>query len=189
MTRAAHGRVLAALLLASAAVAGAGCGDRGRENLPDPFAVAPVCSSGTMLPANYQPSPEMAPGRACITCHVQENTASGEEGDAPVFSFAGTAYPTGHEPDDCSGAAAAGAVVELTDARGMTFQATVNDGGNFYDEIPGFTFPYTARIEFNGQTRVMLEPQRRGDCNACHTQDGTDTDDPTDPAPGRILLP
>lgn len=184
----ARGWVLASFLLAPA-VGGVACGGHGHEVVPDPFAVAPTCSSGTLLDPNYQPSPEMSPGRACIACHVEENTASGEQGDAPLFTFAGTAYPTGHEPDYCSGAPAAGAVVELTDARGMTFSSVVNDGGNFYDQIAGFTFPYTARITFNGKTRVMLEPQNSGDCNACHTQDGTDTVDPRDPAPGRILLP
>lgn len=187
MRSTARDRMLALLLLAS--VAGAGCGGDGREGVPDPFAVAPACTSGTLLDPNYQPSPEMSPGRACIACHVEENTASGEEGDAPVFTFAGTAYPTGHEPDYCSGAPAAGAVVELTDARGMTFTSVVNDGGNFYDQLAGFTFPYTARIKLGGKFRAMLEPQMSGDCNACHTQAGTDTEDPTDPAPGRILLP
>lgn len=167
----------------------AGCGGPDREGVPDPFAVAPLCTSGTMLDPNHQPSPEMSPGRACIGCHVEENTASGEEGDAPVFTFAGTVYPTGHEPDFCSGAPAAGAVVDIIDARGVKFSAIVNDGGNFYDDLPGFVFPYTARITFRGKTRVMLEPQQSGDCNACHTQEGTDPDDPSHPAPGRILLP
>jgi len=188
MTAPARGRVLALFLLAPAA-GGLACGDHGPDPLADPFAGASLCSSGTLLDPNYQPSPEMAPGRACISCHVEENTASGEEGDAPVFTFAGTVYPTGHEPDDCSGAPAAGAVVELTDARGMTSSSVVNAGGNFYGQLAGFAFPYTARLTFNGKTRVMQKPQRSGDCNACHTRDGTDIVDAAQPAPGRIVLP
>ncbi|HEY4184786.1 MAG TPA: hypothetical protein VGP07_06930 [Polyangia bacterium] len=168
------------LLLASA------CGDE--ANAPDPYAVAPVCTSGVLLDPNYQPAPEMAPGRACIPCHLDENSASGEE-DAPVFSFSGTAYPTAHEPDYCAGAAASGAVVEVTDARGMTFTTTVNPGGNFYAELAGFTYPYRAKLTFEGRTREMIDEQTTGDCNSCHTQDGADPDAPRSPAPGRILLP
>ena len=38
----------------------------------------------------------MRPGHACITCHTQED-------EGPVFAFAGTVYPTGHEPNECYG--------------------------------------------------------------------------------------
>ncbi len=40
----------------------------------------------------------MHPGVACIACHVTTG------GEAPNFAIAGTAYPTGHEYDDCSAA-------------------------------------------------------------------------------------
>lgn len=177
------------LPIALLSVGGVGCGGGGPDALSDPFAVAPTCTSGRLLDPNEQPSPWMSPGRPCIACHVEENTASGEEGDAPVFTFAGTVFPTGHEPDHCSGAPAAGAVVQLIDARGLSITSVVNDGGNFFERLPGFAFPYTARISFQGRTRVMLQPQRDGDCNACHTQDGTNSDAGGDPAPGRIVLP
>jgi len=187
MSTPARGWVLALCMLAPA-TGGVGCGGQERQ-VPDPFAVASTCTSGTLLDPNYQPSPEMSPGRACIACHLAENTASGEEGDAPVFTFAGTVFSTGHEPDDCSASPAEGALLQLTDARGMTFSSVVNAGGNFYDEVPGFTFPYTVTLTHHGKTRPMLESQNNGDCNACHTQRGTNTDDPSHPAPGRIVLP
>ena len=36
---------------------------------PDPFAVAPTCTSGTMWTQGDHGSDDMNPGRACITCH------------------------------------------------------------------------------------------------------------------------
>lgn len=167
---------------------GAGLVSCGKDGPPDPLEAAPICSSGTLIDPDEQPSEVMAPGRACIGCHVAENTASGD-GDAPVFAFAGTVYPTGHEPDDCAGSGAAGAVVEITDARGKTFQAAVNAGGNFALEVPDVARPVTARVTFQGRTRRMDEPPVHGDCNGCHTQAGTTTVPGGRLAPGRIALP
>ena len=160
------------------------------SNEPDPFDVAPMCSSGIQLDPDEQPSEQMAPGRACNACHVDSNLASGD-GDAPVFAFAGTVYPTGHEPDDCAGMAAAGAVVTVTDANGTVSNAAVNAGGNFSLEVDGFAFPFRASVSFAGRTRTMEEPSPSGDCNGCHTQRGTTTADRSQfrLAPGRILLP
>ena len=50
-------------------------------------------------------------------------------------------------------------------------------------EKVGFKYPYTAKVLYNGNERVMHAEQTSGDCNACHTQYGTQD------APGRILLP
>jgi hypothetical protein len=174
------------LLIIGAVISLAACG--GGTSPPDPFAGPAVCTSGVLLHPDEQPSETMAPGRACMACHTHENSASGEE-DAPVFSFAGTAYPTGHEPDNCVGSAAAGAVVEVIDARGRMFTADVNDVGNFFAAAEGFELPYTARLRFQGKTREMIEPQTSGDCNGCHTAEGSNTDPDAVPAPGRVLLP
>lgn len=184
--------VFAVLALVAATAALSGCG-RTRDELPpadadagyvepEPWFAAPICSSATMQDPNYQPSELMAPGRACIACHVEENAANGEE-DAPPFAFAGTVYPTAHEPDFCVGSGGRHVVVEVTDARGMTFKTVANEVGNFFEEIPGFRPPYTAKIHFAGRTRVMEREQMDGDCNGCHTQVGREL------APGRILRP
>ena len=125
----------------------------------------------------------MAPGRACISCHEDSNAASGEM-DAPIFAFAGTAYPTAHEPMDCVASGSEGAEIEVTDAMGKVFTQPANSSGNFFEEdIVGFTFPYRATIRFQGRERRMLLPQIIGDCNSCHSETG-DQD-----APGRILPP
>jgi mono/diheme cytochrome c family protein len=128
------------------------------------------------------PSEEMHPGRACIQCHIDENSASGE-GDAPIFGAAGTVFPSAHEPDDCLATSTAGAIVTLTDATGTRYPLEVSVNGNFLVEDPAFLAPYIAEISFEGRVRSMVGAQTNGDCNACHTADG-DHD-----APGRIALP
>ena len=44
-------------------------------------------------------------------------------------------------------------------------------------------FPIRARVIVNGTVREMMGTVLIGDCNSCHTQDGTSS------APGRIALP
>jgi len=116
------------------------------------------------------------------SCHEDSNIASGEQ-DAPLFAFAGTVYPTAHEPTDCVGSASEGAEVELTDANGNVLRELVNAVGNFSDQPPGSAYPYTAKVRFQGRERAMLEAQPIGDCNSCHTENGDVG------APARILLP
>jgi hypothetical protein len=159
-----------------------GCGEAGEKAAPDPFLGPSVCSSGMLRSINESASPEMAPGRACISCHEDSNIASGEQ-DAPLFAFAGTVYPTAHEPTDCIASGSEGALLEITDANGSLWTQLVNAAGNFSDTPPGFAFPYTAKIRFQGRERAMQEAQPTGDCNMCHTQKGDIG------APGRIFLP
>lgn len=140
------------------------------------------CQSGEFWNPNFAPGPEMFPGRVCIQCHVDENIATGE-GDAPIFSFAGTVYRAIDEPNDCNGTAARGAEVEVTDARDRVFKATVNAQGNFNFTDGSFTYPLRARVLFQGRERRMMDPVKSGDCNACHTAAGFEG------APGRIILP
>ena len=175
-------RFLSAICLAAACLAGcSGEGDSGPA-AADPFAAEPVCSSGRLRDINESESPEMGPGRACIQCHNDANVASGEN-DAPIFAFAGTVYPTAHEPTDCIGSGSEGAAIEVTDAEGRVFTQLANPSGNFFDEPPELVYPYTALVRFQGRERSMATPQASGDCNACHTEKGDLS------APGRILLP
>jgi mono/diheme cytochrome c family protein len=147
------------------------------------FGVGPKCSSNQFWTRGNSGSSLMHPGDACIACHRTS-------GEGPTFSVAGTVYPTGHEPTDCDGAAAAGATVTVTDKNGTSRSFSVNSAGNFYGQAgSGWpVFPITARVDFNGKTRSMATAVPSGDCNTCHTQNGTAVGGIPAP-PGRIALP
>jgi hypothetical protein len=145
---------------------------------PDPAFTGPdTCTSNTYWTQGNNGSSSMHPGRACIACH--------NSGEGPNFAVAGTAYPSGHEFDECYGRAAQGATVTVTDKNNVSRSFTVNAAGNFYgSSSSGWpAFPIRARITFNGKTRAMSSAVNSGDCNSCHTLRGTSG------APGRIALP
>jgi hypothetical protein len=155
------------------------CGDV--ETGPNPFDAPAQCTSNSYYPPNGNEGAGMSPGQACNQCHLQQG------GEAPIFSIAGTVYPTAHEPDDCyakveSGPAISTAVVEITDKNGGVHTIKVNSVGNF---LLGTSIakPYTAKVKYDGRERIMVAAQTSGDCNSCHTQNGTKD------APGRVLLP
>lgn len=141
---------------------------------PGPFDGPPVCTSGVMWPGGNHGSQVMHPGVACINCHSQQ------EDDAPRFKIAGTAFPTGHEPNDCNGAPMA--TVEVTDATNKVFLLNTNAAGNFFSTAK-ITFPIHVAVLANGKRRMMNGSPPTGDCNSCHTQKGANM------APGRITLP
>ena len=117
----------------------------------------------------------MNPGMACISCH--------KSGEGPNFSIAGTVYPTGHEPDRCNSAiGTAGASVVIIGADGKMTTLTPNAVGNFSSNTAIKT-PYQAKVTYQGRERLMMTPQSSGDCNSCHTQNGSMS------APGRITVP
>lgn len=156
---------------------GSGMGVPDAGTTPDPFSVAPTCTSGTTWKGGNEGSGSMNPGKACISCHQSSG------GEAPAFSLAGTLYPTAHEPDLCNGFnGTGGAQVVVTGADGKTVTLTPNSAGNFYSST-SVKVPYQAKVVYKGQTRAMVETQSTGDCNSCHTQNGMNG------APGRILLP
>ncbi len=120
-------------------------------------------------------SPDMNPGRACIACHTTNR--------GPALTIGGTVYPTAHEPDLCNGANGTnGARVIIVGADGQTLTLTPGASGNFNSRTRVMA-PYRARVTYMGRERAMTATQTSGDCNACHTQNGTNS------APGRILLP
>lgn len=139
----------------------------------DPLTAAPVCTSNSYWTGGDHESPRMHPGDACIACHARE-------GDAPQFTIAGTVYATGHEPAECNGTSQAQVVI--TDKNGQSITLVPNSAGNFYGAAP-LAFPITAKVVAGGRERAMQTPQSSGDCNSCHTQDGTMM------APGRVTLP
>lgn len=142
---------------------------------PDPLDAAATCTSGSTWTRGTNGSAEMEPGHACITCHAQQG--------GPSFNVGGTVYPTGHEPDDCNGSAAGGAVVTVTDRNGATASFTVSSASGNFHGTASLAFPITAKVTFQGRTRSMGTAVPTGDCNSCHTQTGASS------APGRITLP
>jgi hypothetical protein len=98
----------------------------------------------------------------------------------PKYAIAGTAYPSAHEPNDCNGVS--GGQIVITDANGQTITLATNSVGNFFYQGT-IALPYHAKVVQNGAERVMASTATSGDCNSCHTPDGTGG------APGRIMLP
>jgi hypothetical protein len=151
--------------------------DAGMDPPPvDPWETPSQCTSGMTWTGGNQGSFLMHPGGTCLTCHEAYE-------HAPTFSAAGTLYPTAHEPTDCNGYGGKDAVIEITDANKKVYQLTPNTVGNFILADPGFTPPYTVKVLYQGRTRQMFGAQVNGDCNSCHSQNGSAG------APGRILLP
>ncbi len=146
---------------------GTGNGDGTNYNTPT------VCTSKSNWTGGNEESPNMRPGGACITCHSMRG--------GPVFSVAGTVYPTAHEPNDCNGVGGALTVL-VTDAKGKTTQIPVNGVGNFAgrDRISP---PFHVKVSDGTNERAMAGALTAGDCNSCHTVGGANG------APGRIMAP
>jgi hypothetical protein len=161
----------------------------------------------------------MNPGMACVSCHRRREGGGdddvepmlvrkdgegeggegrgggeGEGGDdegGPRLAFAGTVYPSAHEPNRCMGSDSRGAQVVILDSAGRTFTAEVNGAGNYFMLASQASPrpPLRAKVVFQGRERVMIGAVPSGDCNACHTQNGSTVVAGGPRAPGRILLP
>lgn len=158
----------------------AGSSSSSSSSSGDPYNTPPVCTSNQTWQGGE--SSRMNPGEACINCHQNKG------GEAPSFGFAGTVYPTAHEPDLCYGVNgnATSYTVTIFDANGNTFTANVGSTGNFSsDQAPAF--PITAKVVDNAtqKERIMSTKVPSGDCNACHTEFGAGNPTP----PGRIMAP
>lgn len=167
-------RLAVSFLSLCAAVGAAGCGD-GSANLK-PVATS-VCASGKRWQGGDEGSEFMHPGRDCIKCHTERN-------EGRKFVLAGTVQPTLTEPDECAGVE--GAQVEITDANKKVYTLTTNASGNFFlepSQAQGFTFPFTARVTYQGRVGEMTTAQSTGQCASCHTPQGLND------APGRIQAP
>jgi hypothetical protein len=162
--------------------AGAGAGTGGTGVVANPYDTPVVCTSNKQWTGGNDGSANMHPGGACINCH----SSGGGEEQGPSFAFAGTVYPTAHEPDDCNGlnGSSTMAQVIVTDANGAMITMNVNSVGNFsYSSRTAVALPYHAKVVSNGQERAMTAAQQSGDCNSCHTENGAND------APGRIMAP
>ena len=134
-----------------------------------------VCTSGTITPGT-RGGDRMHPGGACLTCHASK-------GEGASYTLAGTVYATLHEKNDCvADPSIAGSTVVITGADSKVTTLTVNSAGNF-DTSNAIAFPYTAKVLRGGKEHVMAAAQSSGDCNSCHTEQGSGG------APGRITAP
>ncbi|RKI72665.1 hypothetical protein D7X55_07010 [Corallococcus sp. AB049A] len=142
-----------------------------------------TCASGSVwTEATGGTGATMAPGYACRSCHLRQ-------APSVAYFFMGTVFPSLHEADGCDARleAPSKVKVEILDADGQVRLTLVpNASGNFLSTTlqPSFPLPYRARLVGpDGATRVMATPQSSGDCNSCHTGQGTQG------APERIALP
>jgi mono/diheme cytochrome c family protein len=134
----------------------------------DLYGTPSVCTSGTKWTRGNHGSKSMKPGAACNDCHR--------------FSAAGTVYATAHEPDDCNGGASSTIQVVITGADGKVTKLPVNSAGNF-SWSSTIKMPYKAKVVSGTKSRAMSGAQTDGDCNKCHTENGTEK------APGRVMAP
>ena len=135
-------------------------------------AVEPPCAQKSTV----KKGTNMRPGEACIACHTQQ-------GEGAYYTIAGTVYATPHAVNGCiTTIDYANTTVEVTDANKNVIVLQVNSVGNFYysKNIPG---PYHVRVVKGTDSMEMMKAPSSGDCNSCHTVQGTNN------APGRILSP
>ena len=132
------------------------------------------CTLGAAGAIALVPTDTMAPGTACVACHL----AIGK----PLY-LAGTVYPTYHEADLCLGVT--NVQVEIVDSMNATHTLPVNSSGNFLDQdiFSLWPSPWTVAVVRGTARRQMVGTVTNGDCNACHTAAGAQG------APGRILAP
>lgn len=149
-----------------------------------------VCTSDTFWTRGEIESNDMFPGQACNKCHTARRRPT-------ITSFGGTVYPTAHEKDDCyGGSSVVGSKVVVTDVNGaQLFEMKVTNSSGNFSRRGTFAMPAEGvRVKVVGpdgvKQRVMSEPIKNGDCNLCHTMEGTNDGTPGTPnAPGRVLLP
>ena len=147
----------------------------------EPVGPAPtICSSNAKWPLGAEKDPDMNPGLACRSCHLNVKPER-------AFFFMGTAFPTLHEEDRCFSIVPVGTRVEIIDRNGrVALTMPVRARGNFFSDATttNIALPFTARvITPSGAVSQMMTPQMTGDCNSCHTEQGANG------APGRVLLP
>jgi hypothetical protein len=150
----------------------------------NPYDTPLKCTSGSTWTRGDHGSSSMHPGGTCISCHAMG-------GNGPQYAVAGTVFPSAHEPDDCNGtstSSAGGLSVLITEANGTTHTLAVNSVGNFYYE-GSITTPYHAQVQAGSVVRVMTHTQTSGDCNGCHTVNGSSNTPGAASAPGRIMAP
>lgn len=181
------------------AAADAGTTSGADSGTADAGATGTTCLSGKTTSGETGKG-EMHPGRACLDCH--------QKNGGPAFLFAGTVFDGLHQPDECYGSTEP-VKVTITGKRGPgigggggggksnVYVTTLNAAGNFFvtqDDLDA------ADVKLNPPYAITLtqpgKPARRmntripsGDCNGCHTVDGTAGVQGLGKPPGRIVSP
>ena len=154
-------------------------GTCGTVDPPDAGPAPTTCASNSSWTGGNAESPNMNPGLACLACHQQR---------APdkAYPFSGTVFPSLHEKNLCNARPPANTRVEIVDRNGavaLTLYPS-STSGNFHSSLyASVALPYTARVVTPTGTATMTTPQTSGDCNSCHTEQGTNG------ASGRISWP
>ncbi len=140
----------------------------------DPVNDAAISALGPEAPGVPR-GPLHRPGQPCNLCH------SGNIGDPPGFSVAGTVYVNA---SDLVPAVDAGVI--LRDSLDASYHATTNAAGNFYVLPHQFkpTYPMKVEVHYDGiKVQMTANVGRDGSCAKCHF-------DPTGPAsPGHVYVP
>jgi hypothetical protein len=140
----------------------------------DPVNDAAISALGPEVP-DVPRGPRHRPGQPCVLCH------SGNVGDPPGFSVAGTVYVNA---TDLQPAVDAGVI--LRDSLDASYQATTNAAGNFYVLPHQFKPTYPMKVEVDyGNAKVLMTANvgRDGSCGKCHF-------DPAGPgSPGHVYVP
>lgn len=165
---------LPSLLLLTSACAPEG--EEGEDDVGEVSAPTEECLSGTEWVGANTESPLMHPGLDCLGCH-------GDLGVEEEVVLGGTVFEGFTERDECYGVE--GVTVQITDSTNTVFELTSNASGNFFLELENgaITPPYSAKLIYDGNERMMATMQTNLSCNSCHTSSGLNG------APGRILVP
>jgi hypothetical protein len=141
-----------------------------------------VCYSEQRWVGGKRGSPEMFPGRDCVSCHI--------ENDGPQLAIGGTIYPyVIDRPEafevqsgtDCFGLE--GVTVRIEDADGQLFELVTNRAGNFFVEgnPSDFKKPFQVKLQMGNIEPQMTTHPQYGGCAHCH--------DPAAPTAMELGLP
>jgi cytochrome c551/c552 len=101
---------------------GASAGDGGAAGDGSSPQVVVQCTSATYWTGGNDKSPQMNPGKACVTCHTSDPDI---DQDAPRV-VGGTLYPTFYEPDLCNGFSGATVVRKSCAVRNRTAKSNAS---------------------------------------------------------------
>ena len=152
----------------------AGAADAG----PDDAGFPTTCASNAFYdPFNEPPGELMNPGLPCPTCHFDNQLFY------VVFPYAGTVMAGPHEKDRCKSPPPPGATVEILELDGGLFWSWLANSSGSFRTMDAGPSPYVARLINDGGTKVSTTTHTSGNCNSCHTEQGTNG------ATGRLTWP
>jgi hypothetical protein len=130
-----------------------------------------ACMSGDRWLDGIKPGfPQKTPGRGCLNTGCHSSTSK-----VPL-TVGGTIYGALHDVDDCYGVDGTGYAVAILDEAGMDIpgfsKLFVGPSGNFYTN-KALPPNFKVKVIKGGIDTAMIAPISDGNCNACHTAEGT----------------